>query len=201
VVVVPARRDLAGLIGERGMARIYHGMGGVYPDLRIIESTWRLIEEHPEWRIPEMNRLLVERSLHSTVLEAIVQSGGSRWRDHANQMMGAVRGHARQAELNLVDWNRPYTDSSFPDAADERIKTRLGDGDRLVHFAPAVPGPFNNSVTELVLPAWLATGVADDLDAAEDVTVREGTVRFEFGPHAFAYDRLGLRRLPKDDRR
>jgi len=197
VVVVPARRDLATLIGERGMARIYHGMGGVYPDLRIIEATWRLIEEHPEWRIPEMNRLLVERSLHSTVLEAIVQSGGPRWRDHAIQMTGAVLGQARQAQLNLVDWTRPYAESSFPDAADQRIQTRLGQGDRLVHFAPPVPGPFGNSVTELVLPAWLVTGVAEELDAAEGVTVRERTVRFDLGPHSFVYDRLGLRRLPK----
>ena len=151
--------------------------------------------------MPAMNRLLVERSLHSTVLEAIVQSGGPRWRDHANQMIGAVRGHARQAELNLVDWNRPYADSSFPDAADERIKTRLGEGDRLVHFTPAVPGPFGNSVTELVLPAWAATGVPAEADAAESVTVGEGRVRFGLGPHAFVYDRLGLRGLPKDDRR
>jgi CRISPR-associated endonuclease/helicase Cas3 len=197
VVVVPAKRDLATLIGDAGTARIYHGFGGVYPDLRIIEATWRLIEEHPDWRIPEMNRLLVERSLHSTVLETIVQAGGPRWRAHAIQITGAVLGQARQAQLNLVDWTRPYAESSFPDAADQRIQTRLGQGDRLVHFAPAVRGPFGNSIAELVLPAWLANGVAAELDAAARVTERDGTVHFEFGPRSFVYDRLGMRPLSK----
>jgi CRISPR-associated endonuclease/helicase Cas3 len=179
------------------MARNYHGLGSVYPDLRIIEATWRLIEEHREWRIPEMNRLRVERSLHSTILDAIMQSGGPRWHDHAVQVMGAVRGHSRQAELNLVDWNRPYADSSFPDAADERIQTRLGEGDRLVHFVPPVPGPFGNSVGDLVLPAWWVVGLAGELVTAERVTADEGAVHFGLGPHSFVYDRLGLRRLPK----
>lgn len=197
VVVLPAKRDLSILIGERGVARSYHGLGGVYPDLRIIEATWRLIEEHPEWRVPEMNRLLVERSLHSTVLAAIVESGAPRWREHATQVTGAVLGQARQAQLNLVDWARPYGDSSFPDAADQRIQTRLGQGDRLVHFAPPAHGPFGSPVSELVLPAWWVGDVAGELDAAESVTQHEGTVRFEFGPHSFIYDRLGLRRLPR----
>lgn len=197
IVVVPANRDLATLIGERGAARMYHGFGGVYPDLRIIEATWRLIEEHPEWRIPEMNRLLVERSLHSTVLDALVQAGAPQWRDHAVQMTGAAFGRERQAQLNLVDWTTPYAESSFPDAADQRIPTRLGQGDRLVQFAPPVPGPFGNPFTELVLPAWLVSGVAEELATAKGVSVREGAVRFQFGPHSFVYDRLGVRRLTK----
>lgn len=176
---------------------MYHGFGGVYPDLRIIEATWRLIEEHPEWRIPEMNRLLVERSLHSTVLDALVQAGAPQWRDHAVQMTGAAFGRERQAQLNLVDWTTPYAESSFPDAADQRIPTRLGQGDRLVQFAPPVPGPFGNPFTELVLPAWLVSGVAEELATAKGVSVREGAVRFQFGPHSFVYDRLGVRRLTK----
>lgn len=200
-VIVPLSRDLTTLIGEHGTARNYHGFGKVYPDLRIIEATWRLVEEYPAWRIPEMNRLLVERSLHSAVLESIVQAGGPRWREHEIQVMGSELGQARQATLNLVDWTRPYAEISFPSTADERIQTRLGEGDRLAYFEPAVSGPFGHPVTELVLPAWLASGVAAEVDSAERVSVHEGVVRFELGPRAFVYDRLGLRRPPKVDRR
>jgi CRISPR-associated endonuclease/helicase Cas3 len=202
VVMVPAGRDLTVLINERGTTRNHHGLGSVYSDLRIIEATWRLLETHREWRIPEMNRLLVERSLHSAVLDEVVEAGGSRWRSHAIQMMGLVRGHARQAELNLVDWTRSYADSSFPSSADERIATRLGEGDRLVHFERSVTGPFGNPVEQLVLPAWWVAGLAADLESAGNVTAREGVVQFELGPHSFVYDRLGLRRRPKgNDRR
>jgi CRISPR-associated endonuclease/helicase Cas3 len=199
VVVVPPGRDLTVLINERGTARNHHGLGSVYPDLRIIEATWRLIETHREWRIPEMNRLLVERSLHSAVLDGIVEAGGSRWRSHAIEMMGVVRGHARQAELNLVDWTRSYAHSSFPSSSDQRITTRLGEGDRLVHFEPPVTGPFGDPVEELVLLPWWVAGLPADLATAEDVTARGGAIQFEVGPHSFVYDRLGLRRRPRGD--
>jgi len=199
VVLVSGSRDLAVLINDRGTTRNHHGLGSVYPDLRIIEATWRLIETQRDWRIPEMNRLLVERSLHSEVLDDIVESGGTRWRLHAIQMTGMLRGHARQAELNLVDWSRSYADSSFPSSSDQRITTRLGEGDRLVHFEPPVTGPFGNAVEELVLPARWMPGLPAELATAEKVTAIEGTLQFDLGAHSFVYDRLGLRRLQRGD--
>ena len=36
------------------------GFQGIYRDLAVLELTRRLIEEHPHWCIPEMNRSLVE---------------------------------------------------------------------------------------------------------------------------------------------
>lgn len=206
VVVVPPNRDLGSLIGESGFAHNHHGLGSVYPDLRILEATWRLIEEHPEWQIPDMNRLLVERSLHSSVLEALVRDAGPRWRLHAIQMMGAERGQARQADLNLVDWSRPYSEMSFPSALDQRILTRLGEGDRLVRFVPPVLGPFGENVTELVLAGWWVAGIPSDLDAPDHVVNSDHETRFEFGAKPFVYDRLGLRlesrragEVPDDD--
>ena len=70
----------------------------------------------------------------------------------------------------------------------------------LVHFEPPVTGPLDNPVEELVLPAWWVAGLPADLATAEDVTTRGGAVQFELGPHCFLYDRLGLRRRPKDER-
>lgn len=192
-VIVPPHRDLGVLISDKGVARNYHGLGLVYPDLRILEATWQLVEKHSEWRIPAMNRHLVEGSLHSSILAAIANEGGPRWRAHGNQMAGAERGHRRHADLNLVDWTRSYAQISFPSALDERIMTRLGEGDRRVRFSDPLPGPFGNSISEVVLRAWWARGVSSDLEVAEDVSTAGRATRFRFGAMAFVYDRLGLR--------
>lgn len=192
-VIVPSCRDLGVLLGDGGVPRNYHGLGRVYPDLRILEATLRLIEKHPEWRIPEMNRHLVESSLHSHVLAAIAKQGGARWEAHANHVIGAERGQQRQGELNLVDWKRSYAETSFPSSVDERITTRLGEGDRRLRFSAPVAGPFGHTVSELVLRAWWARGVSSDVEFAEDVSNAGGVTRFRFGGTAFVYDRLGLR--------
>ena len=120
----------------------------MYPDLRMLEATWRLIERHLEWRIPAMSRHIVESTLHSSVLAAIADEGGTRWQMHAIQMMGIERGQSRQADLNLVDWTKPYGETSFPSALDQRIMTRLGEGDRRVRFEPPVTGPFDSMISE-----------------------------------------------------
>lgn len=192
VVAVPRERDLGALIRSNGTARNHHGLGSVYPDLRLLEATWRLLEQFREWRIPEMNRLLVERSLHSSALDSIVMELGGNWRGHAMQMMGTERGQARQADLNLVDWSRSYAEMHFPDSA-ERIPTRLGEGDRLIRFEVPVPGPFATAISDLVLPAWWVRGLAPDIETPDAVVAREGSLHFELGGSAFVYDRLGLR--------
>jgi len=193
-VLVPSTRDLATLIKERGSARNHHGLGSVYPDLRIIEATWRLLEARPEWWIPEMNRLVVEHSLHSQVLEAIVREGGPRWQAHAIEVAGATRGEARQAELNLVDWTRPYADAPFPSAGDQRIPTRLGEDDRLAHFEPSIVSPFGRMVEDITVPGWWVPGLPADVSSAERVASGEGSADFDLGRYSFAYSRLGLQR-------
>ena len=200
-VAVPGGRDLTPLIGASGVAHHHHGLGSVYSDLRILEATWRLLEEHGEWLIPEMNRHLVERSVHSTALSVIVAAGGQVWRRHEMQMMGRSRAESRQAQLNVVNWTQPYAEMSFPDVADEHIATRLGEGDRRVRLPSPVASPFGNTVTEFVLPGWLVPDVPSDAEYAEAVSSAEGATRFRFGGRPFVYDRHGLRpdqSLPKE---
>jgi CRISPR-associated endonuclease/helicase Cas3 len=196
-VIVPTVRDLGVLLGATGVARNHHGLGSVYRDLRMLEGTWRLIERHTQWSVPAMSRHLVEQSLHSSVLDAIAKEGGPQWEAHADQMTGAKLGERRQAELNLVDWSRPYSDMSFPGEVDQRIATRLGEGDRRVQLKPPVTSPFNREVAELVLRAWWTRGVASDVESAEHVASAGGVTHFTFGGKAFVYDRLGLRAEPQ----
>jgi CRISPR-associated endonuclease/helicase Cas3 len=138
-IVTPAERDLGLLLDANGVPRSHHGLGWVYPDLRQLEATWRLIEERSTWAIPEMNRELVERCVHSILLAQIANAGGARWQRHTQHVLGAVRGQDRQAELNLVDWSKPYSETSF--ANDERISSRLGQDDRRAVFAEPFAGP------------------------------------------------------------
>jgi CRISPR-associated endonuclease/helicase Cas3 len=193
VIVVPRQRDLGLLIREGGTARSHHGLGTVYPDLRILEATWRLLEQYDDWHTPAMSRFLVENSLHSGVLAAQVQQGGGRWKAHEIQMLGTKRGQTRQADLNLVDWSRFYKDMSFPSSADQRIPTRLGEGDRIVRFPAPVQGPFEAALTDLVVPAWMVRDLPTDVETASDVSVVQSTVHFRLGNNRFLYDRLGLR--------
>lgn len=193
-VLVPLTRDLSAFIQESGEARGPHGIGTVYDDLRILESTWRLIEAHTLWRIPAMNRLLVERSLHSSVQSDLVAQGGPRWQAHAMALMGRQRGHARLADLNVIDWKRPYADTPFPTNGEHRIVTRLGEDDRRVRFRDALTSPFGNKVTELTLkPYWISP--VDAIDEFAETTDNRDAMTFSYGGKQFLYDRLGLRPL------
>jgi CRISPR-associated endonuclease/helicase Cas3 len=193
-IIVPTQRDLSALVGTGGVPRNHHGLGRVYPDLRILEATWRLVEAHREWRIPAMNRLLVESSVHSSILSGIGEEGGHRWQDHARYVVGTERGHERHAALNLVDWSRHYAELSFASSPDDvRIMTRLGEGDRRVRFSPPALGPFGCQFAELVLRPWWTRGVPATVENAEIDASGDGLTRFRFGGSMYVYDRLGLR--------
>jgi CRISPR-associated endonuclease/helicase Cas3 len=140
-----------------------------------------------------MNRLLVEHTVHSEELQAIAEESGDRWRAHANQVIGTLRGHQRLAQLNLVDWSKPYAETSFSSVLDQRISTRLGEGDRRVSFARPVEGPFGNPIDELMLRAWWVAYLPSDADTADDVVVAQGRITFRAAGRLFVYDRLGLR--------
>lgn len=193
VVLVPRDRDLGVLLDDWGSARQQHGLGGVYPDLRVLEATWALIERHAEWHLPSMSRTLIERSVHSQALQSITPTRDPRWQAHATTMIATTIGHGRLAELNLVDWSRPYSETTFPESADRRIATRLGEGDRRAGFDTPVTGPFGGPVTELTLRSWWTTGVPPTEDRAESVRAASGVIRFRYGQKSFVYDRLGVR--------
>jgi CRISPR-associated endonuclease/helicase Cas3 len=194
LVMVSRTRDLGVLLSEQGRPRHHHGLGTVYPDLRILEATWRLVERHPVWRIPEMNRMLVEHSVHSQALAEITSAGDERWQRHEMEMIGLDLGQRRQAELNIVDWSQPYSGTSFPSGPESRIPTRLGEEDRRVRFAQPIAGPFGIEVSELVVRAPWAQGVPTEIDVASLVETRGRVTRFQFGAKRFVYDRLGLDR-------
>lgn len=184
---------LESLLDERGNVRGRHGFGTVYDDLRVIEATLHELRQRDVLAIPGENRDLVELTTHPAVLEEIGERS-DLWRAHSNAVRGVVSANRGHAALNLVDREQPLAESSFGDLP-ERIKTRLGEGDRRVRFEPPVAGPFGLRLSELTLPGWMARATSNDPDevASQVAQGDDGAIEFTFGPERYRYDRLGLR--------
>lgn len=191
-VLVPRKRDLGQYISSSGFAFGPHGLGTVYEDLRILEATWRLVEDKTIWAIPSMNRELVETATHPESLDNIVEELGGTWHEHSQQILG-IRGADRtHAQLLLLPRDTRYGEELFPTDLNERIRTRLGEDNRRIQLPDVVSSPFGAVLRELVIPArWLP----EDAEASEakDVHAKDGVLSFSFAGKPFTYDRLGLR--------
>lgn len=197
LVLTPPERDLSTMIKKgNGRAVGGHGLGTVYADLRIIEATWRTLEDNALLTVPERSRVLVESAVHSEVLSGIVTELGGSWGEHQGYVTGQGMADRQFAQLNLANWEAHFGEQEclFGGAeSDRRIQTRLGEGDRRARFGPSLPvGPFGQSVAELNIPAFLAPPAPDDA-VPEDVQLDGARVAFSFGGKRFQYDRLGLR--------
>ncbi|MDE2786643.1 MAG: CRISPR-associated helicase Cas3' [Chloroflexota bacterium] len=198
-VVLTPGDDLSSLLSAGQNANGLGPHGGVYRNLHVLEATRRLIVEHPRWRIPDMNRELVERATHTQALDAITAELGDAWKDHAISTEGGhiadvqtARGHTIRRDRSFFTDNREVC---FP-SDEERIRTRLGDDRVDVTFDPPPASPFDRSLSidRLAMPAWWLPGV----EPSEPVQpTPSDTDEFEFrvGDRRFRYDRLGLRRL------
>jgi CRISPR-associated endonuclease/helicase Cas3 len=191
VVLTPAERNLATFV-HKGPGRGPHGIGAVYEDLRIIESTWRLLEAHASLMIPQMCRTLVEQATHSDALGDLVASlDAAPWQAHAHWIREKGWGKGQLAQLALYDRSIPFSDLSngFPD--DRHPQTRLGEDDRLAVLADALRSPFGESIHRWTIPFWMARGVPADAEASL-LAADDLLIRFQFGGAAYTYCRLGL---------
>ncbi len=191
VVLVPMGRDLVRYIRDNGEARGPHGLGTVYPDLRVLESTWRQLERHEVVELPRLSRELVEGATHPMVLESIAEELGGAWGSHGQWIVGSLLAHVRIAGRHVVDWDIPFPATRFP-PDDERVATRLGADDRIAEFEEPWLGPFGRFVRRLTIPHHLARHADPDAGPTE-VEVGPAWCAFRFGDRRYRYDRLGLR--------
>ena len=197
VVLTPQSDDLSPLLTDGQDANGLGPKGYVYEDLRILEATRRLIAEHPEWHIPAMNRLLVERATHPDALEDIVREKGDAWRIHANSVEGGAIAEGLTARSAVIRRDKSFfvdnRDVCFG-AVEERIRTRLGDDRVDVRFDSQPPSPFDAAQAIDKLPVsvrWLGGNAVPD--AVSSTPSGEGFT-FSIGDRVFRYDRWGLRR-------
>lgn len=199
VLLVPDL-PLRDMLKTNGQARARHGLGSVYPDLRVLQLTWDVLRRNPELSLPDMNRQLVEGALHPHELERLAESDPV-WNSHAQMQFGKELADRQHAKWGLVRRDLGFSDPDVlfqtQDQTFREILTRLGQKDRKILFAEPLPeSPFlsGERISEINVPARL---VADDeLDLKEKVTVSafERGFRFQVGSDKLRYDRLGLRK-------
>ena len=205
IVLTPSNADLSPMLTKplNGLGINKRGETSVYGDVRILEATRRLIHENPEWRIPEMNRSLVERATHPTALKAITAELGDDWRVHANNVDGEFIADGMTAASAVVRRDKTFnggnSDVVFGDMQ-QQIRTRLGDEGIEVEFLPQPKSPFDASVSieKLTIPAHLLRGQSLDTAVSEEPiapTTDAAGFRFSINGANFRYDRLGLRRV------
>ena len=199
-VVLMPETGLDGLTAPR----FFNGLGGweaedgfvgVYCDLAGLELTRRLIEKTPVWRLPYMNRELVEGATHPEHTERLVIEKGKtteigvRWRRYHQQFGGAEAAAEMVARLNVLDRSCDLAKLDFP-PSDEHIVTRIGSEGRVLSLESQPVGPFGRTVTRIALPAHWCRGLAvDDVPVVERC---DGGLALRLGDAAFHYSRQGL---------
>ena len=201
-VLTPADNDLTPMLKRagHGLGRFHNG-GGVYPDLRMVEATKRLIQAQPSRQIPADNRLLVEHATHTQALLAIEKDLGEGWQALGQAIEGDTSARRGIGHLHTLPYDDAFGDVLFPDS-DQKIATRLGAADRLVIFDPPQPGPFQQDVKQLALRHHqIPEGFSPDA-LPTDISVLPDSTGFEFtlGVTRYRYSRFGLERLKTDDK-
>ena len=201
-VLTPEQHDLRPLLQRQshglGPIRIKgQPMGGVYPDLRVLEATRRLVDAAATRSIPADNRALVEQATHGEALDAIAQDMGADWVKFGQDYEGSLAASKTTASLHTLDVEREFGEQFFPN--DVVIGSRLGAADRLVVFGPAPTGPFGLAVQQLALRHhMLPHDLPDDAqpDHIEELAPQAGFT-FALGGRCYRYDRFGLAAVAK----
>ena len=204
IVLTPfAGEDLSPLLKKKGGPNP-NGLGprgNVYPDLRISQLTLRLIAERAAngaaWRIPDMNRHLVESATHDEALSEF-DGLGEDWDELRKNINGERFADDLTARQVIVKRDKTFLEREvrFISDIDDQIRTRLGDDNIEVEFDPPPPSPFNGAeIKTISIPLWLVgEGNVPPKDPIAPQTTSDG-FEFAIGARRFAYDRLGLRRL------
>lgn len=176
------------------------GVGTVYRNLLALAATAEALAEHPVWRIPAMNRALVETITHPDALLALARRLDGRtaglWSQHYNHIWGkgaAEQQLADQVTLNWQEWDAAKLEQDGEVATE--VTTRLGDRDRRVELSAGTKGAFGADITALTIPAHLLRGVP--LDAEPTVEAMAEGLVLRAGEIEMLYDRKGLRMLQR----
>lgn len=179
---------------------LQRGLDGVYRDARIAAATLEALQDQTELLIPEMNRILVERSIHPDKLEALAQRMGEQWLRHGTDIEGGKIAEQNEANHAVLDRSFGFLDGNQPADEDAKAATRLGLKDRMAVFPEPVQGPFG-PFTQIRIPAHLLDAGAMQQAELQPVMIEKTdaasgcAIRFDFGNTRYLYDRKGLRKL------
>lgn len=181
---------LSGMINGLGGWIGYDGcLSGIYLDVAGLELTRRLVENKPEWRIPAMNRELVEGGTHPDCIKALCSELGAQWQDYSNKLLGNNLAESMGARLTMFSRDKYFEELSFSN--DEKIRTRLSEDGRQLEFSEPFIGPFGEKVSKLTLPNHWSRGIEAD---AEPIIHRRdnGEIEIAIDKRVFVYSKRGL---------
>ena len=195
IVITPEERNLSKSIGNSGQgSKGKHGLGTVYQDLRVLEATWRILEDETmnEWQIPQHNRELVERATHPSILRSLTKELGDKWELHQQHIVGQTFADKQLPNLVGIDFNEPFGETGFAQEL-KQVKTRLGRDDYQVFLPDKLLGPFGESIEELTITEWQLDVVPEESKLEEDVVnAANGGFTFTYYGKRFRYNRFGL---------
>jgi CRISPR-associated endonuclease/helicase Cas3 len=150
----------------------------------VLAATWGLLTAHPEIRLPQEARELIERTTHMEALEALPEV----WKQHRDWLYGRQLADIVQAMRSLLE-PQPFGELHYPDKG-EQVLTRLGDPTYDIPLAEPLVSPFGATIRRLTIPArWLEDSAIPD---TLHVVAIEGGLRFTIGNQSFRYTRFGL---------
>lgn len=189
-------------------AEVIFGLGGAhgpYRDLVGLEATRRMVVEHGTWRIPSMNRHLVECATHPEALDALTASlavADPRWQKCRQDLDGNALADAQIAATAKLPWSKTFSSDELAfqgqgtSADDARFGTRLGAQDLIVTLPDGVDGPFGTPIRSISIPSfWLGSILLEGNISPENVRAHGDGLRFAVQQEQFTYDRFGLRRF------
>lgn len=167
-------------------------LAGVYLDLAGLELTKDLINRHGEWRIPEMNRELVEGGTHPELIDRLLETKGHRWQRYHQKLSGTDAAARSVAGLSVLDRDMPFdTELRFP-KSDEHVLTRLSEEGVVLDLESQPFGPFGTPISRLTLPARWCRGVSSEAEV--DVREAESGLEVTVAGERLSYTRSGLKR-------
>lgn len=164
---------------------------GIYSDLPAIELTRREIATRPDWRLPAMNRELVERVTHPDRRAALVEEKGGDWVAYERDLGGSLAAARQLGRMGRLRRDRPFPDRFHGD--DETIMTRLGEAGPVLELEAGSIGPFGGEIRRIALPAHWARGLSIP-ETPVPVRAEDGGLGFEVDGRRFRYGRDGLDR-------
>ena len=181
---------------ERHLLRHGLGMsenGGIYRNLLAVEQTQNLVVNHAVWRIPDMNRMLVEQGTHPDVLRERANMLGDPWLTHEQDIWAEMAAEGGAAGNHELDRQELFNEQTFPDL-DEKVRTRLGEDGPRINLDQAIPGPFGKPVQTFNLPAHFFKQIPtkEEIEQARIEQIVGGLI-LHVGTQAFLYDQTGIR--------
>ena len=192
-IIMSPGEDLAPLLtaGRQGLGP----NGYVYPDLRTLQLTQQQILAGPVWRVPQMNRRLVESAVHPDRLAMVTTERG--WEAHEQALRGDQIANGQTAADLLIRQDDDFCSEKQQFAGvDQKIRTRLGADSVAIRLATPEGGPFGTSVRRFAIPQWMLEGPLEEYESSPKVNANEEGLTLEFPSQSFLYTATGLHRLP-----